>query len=502
MPGLIGMCEDSDGCSDWGFNGNQGMGLWADGANANLTITHLDAHSITVHRVDSKGTGAGITADYYGTITNNWIEGSVTATWPGHQQGQTHTKWHGIIFPSQAVAQNTGKDYAASLKQATPWTVCHDTGDKCSADKPPTDTLLVLAGQSAGMVMLPDTSAQIFLYVGQLPDGTIQIRRFDKTGILQGATTLYTGKRDGGKITDTFETLWPGHGNTPGAGKFVALAAPARCANTMSAPMAVQTGLMSNLLEDKAQSLNCYLIAANQGDSGAEVTTGLYYYIGWGTAVDYKKTLYWLQKAGDRDEALAALSAMYLKGQGVPVDLLLGHYFADRVELRKRYRIRYPNPSQTPLPGMEGLVNTMGDLFGWVYNLGEKYQIKPLEAKVMHERAVVNDMQKGMSRVEAEQKFYANLQQHHAANRTECKLATVNDEPEFHNPNDPNRAWEARERAEQNAESDYAFCQMIDGLSESSFQEKVQGYRACAEKYVNSNAIEQNCEFPLPRFGF
>jgi len=51
MPGLIGMCEDSDGFSDWGFNGNQGIGLSADGAKASLTITHLDAKSIAIHRV-------------------------------------------------------------------------------------------------------------------------------------------------------------------------------------------------------------------------------------------------------------------------------------------------------------------------------------------------------------------------------------------------------------------------------------------------------------------
>src|ERR1700722_13224484 len=501
-PGLIGMCEDSDGCSDWGFSGNQGIGLWADGANAALTLPHLDATSIAVHRVDAKGTGAGIVADYSGTITNNWIEGDVAATWAGHQQGTTHTKWHGLIFPSQAVVLNTAKDYAAQLKQATAWTVCHDTGDKCSAAKPPIDTLLVLAGSSAAMRMLPDASAEIFLYVGQLSDGSIQIRRFDKAGILGGATVVYTGKREGGKITGTIKTLWPGHGNTPSAGKFVALAAPTRCAASTNAPIAVQTGLMANLLEDKSESLNCFQTAATQGDAGAQATTGLYYYTGWGTAVDYKKALYWLQKAGDQDDALVARSVMYLKGQGVPVDLLLSHYLADQVELRKRYRLRYPQGSPGPLPGMEGLVNTMGDAFAWIYNLGGKYQIKPLETKVLHEQLVVEDMQKGKSRVQAEEKFHTDLQAHHAANRGECKLAEVGDQPEFHDLNNPARAWNARQKAEQNAEGSFAFCQMIDALSESSFQEKVQGYRACVEKNVDSNTIEKNCEFPLPRFGF
>ena len=81
-------------------------------------------------------------------------------------------------------------------------------------------------------------------------------------------------------------------------------------------------------------------------------------------------------------------------------------------------------------------------------------------------------------------------------------MAEVGDQPEFHDPNNPARAWNARQKAEQNAEGSFAFCQMIDALSESSFQEKVQGYRACVEKNVDSNTIEKNCEFPLPRFGF
>jgi hypothetical protein len=495
MPGLIGMCEDSDGCSDWGFNGNQGMGIWVDGANATLTITHLDPNSITIHRVDSKGAATGLTADYTGTISNFWIEGEVTASWPGHQQGQSHTKWHGLIFPPPNVIRNTAQDYAASLKQASAWTVCHDTGDKCSAASPPIDTLMVLAGQSAAMRMLPDASAQIFLYLNQLPDGTIQIRRFDKNGILGGITSLYTGKRVGGKITGTLQSMWPGHGNTVGAGNFVALAAPGRCTSTMNAPLALQTGLMANLLENKSESFNCLLAAATQGDSGAAATTGLYYYAGWGTPVDYKKALYWLQKAGDQDDAIAGLSAIYLKGQGVPADLLLGHYYADKVELRKRYRARYPDSAQKPWPGMEHLVNVVGDLFGWIYNLGDKFPIVPLQEKVSHEGLVLINMDQGMSRVQAEQKFYDDLQARHEANRTECQP------PGPYHYNDSLSA-QANRRAEDSAQNAYGFCQMIDALSEASFQEKIGGYRSCVEKYVDSNAIEEHCEFPLPRLGF
>src|SRR5271154_4662758 len=84
MPAVISMCEDSDGCSDWIFKGNQATGLWATGAVADLTITHLDATSITIHREDSRGGGKGIVADYTATISNYWIEGDVAATWAGH----------------------------------------------------------------------------------------------------------------------------------------------------------------------------------------------------------------------------------------------------------------------------------------------------------------------------------------------------------------------------------------------------------------------------------
>jgi hypothetical protein len=496
MPGLIGMCEDSDGCSDWGFKGNQGIGLWADGANADLTITHLDSSSITVHRVDSKGTGAGIVADYSGTITNNWIEGDIAAIWPGHQKGETHTKWHGVIFPSQAVVQNTGKIYETSLKQATSWAMCSDFGDRCSAANPSNDILLVMAGQAGAMRMMLDGTAQIFVYVDQSRGGLVEIRRFDKTGIVAGATTLYTGNREGNKITGTFKGIWPGHTNAPLVGKFVATLAPDHCTTAMNPATAMQTGLIANLLEDKSRSFNCFLTAANQGDSNAAATVGLYYYTGWGTAVDYKNALRWLQAAGNQDDALMALSVMYQRGQGVPVDPLLSHYLADRVELGKRYRNRFPN-GQPPAFASD-LVNTFGDLFGAVYNLGDKNAIKPLAAKVAHERAVIDYMHQGRSRVEAEKKYYADLRAQRAVTHTDCKMADLSGK---RYPDGTAGFWQ-RDSDEQDAGIDYGMCLLMNPISNEAFEQAMQGYLACVEKNVDSNAIEQKCEFPLPRFGF
>jgi hypothetical protein len=500
IPALISMCEDSDGCSDWGFNGSKGIGLWTDGANADLTITHLDAKTITVHRVDSKGTGAGIVADYSGMIAGNWIEGDVAVTWKGHQAGVTHTKWHGLIFPSQDAVRNTAKNYEASLKQATAWAVCSDFGNRCSDPHASPDLLLVMAGQSGAMRLIQDASAQIFIYVDETPDHTVAIRRFDKNGTVGGATLLYSGKRNGTKITGTFKAIWPGHGNTSTSGNFTATAAPDRCTPAMPAATATQTGMMANLLENKQNSFNCYSIAANQGDQDAEAILGLYYYVGWGTTVDFKNALHWLQKAGNQEDALMALSVMYQRGQGVPVDLLMSHYLADRVELAKRYRARYPN-GQPPAFAAD-IVDKFGDLFSWVYGFKSSTSIKPLAAKVDHERGVVGYMQKGMSRVNAEKKYYSDLQAMRAQTHSECSspdFSALQNDPKY--PKGTSGYW-AREFDEEDLDVSYGLCMIINPIPNAAFEQAMQGYLTCVNKNVDSNAIEKNCEFPMPRLGF
>ena len=488
MPALIGMCEDSDGCSDWAFSGNQGNGLWADGANADLTITHLDATSITIHRVDSKGTGAGIVADYTGTIANNWIEGDVSATWAGHQQGTTHTKWHALIFPSLAVMQNTGKNYQASLPQATGWTVCHDTGDKCSAANPPIDTLLVLAGQSAAMRMLPDASAQIFLYVEEFPDGTLQIRRFDKTGLLQGATTLYKGKREAGKISGTLETIWPGHANAPTAGKFVALSRQNRCQTTDSAQTAEWTGMLDDLMQAKPDSLNCYQIAANRGDKASAATVGLAYYKNATTAADYKNALPLLQKAADQGntDAFSALAVMYHNGLGTPADLLLAHYYADRVEIRKE---------GLDQPGYA--LSASGDSIAYLL---VDMKDSDVALSLDHEKAIIRSMRQGASRVAAEEKYYNELESHHATYENNAGPVCSPPDPRYyavdsngHRIDSNGHRIDPSGKTYAQAQRDYQTCQSDWEGRQGDMQGKLDGYLRCVRKYADSNAIEDNC---------
>ncbi|MGA3091646.1 MAG: tetratricopeptide repeat protein [Terriglobales bacterium] len=494
MPSLIAMCEDSDGCSDWGFKGNQGIGLWADGANADLTITHLDANSIRIHRVDSKGTGAGITADYTGAISNYWIEGDVTASWPGHQQGVTHTKWHGMIFPSQAETQNSAKAYEASVSHATAWTICQDFGDRCSVDKPPIDTLWVLAGRNGTMRLLPDTSAQIFLYVNDLPDHQILVRRFDKTGIVQAATILYSGVWQNGRLKGTFTAMWPGHMNSPMSGKWVALPASTHCLTDYDIQTAEWTGIMANMREDKSASLVCYQIAANKGDGDAQTMVGMYYYAGWGTTIDYKKSFYWLKQAAEQDnpDALTALSVYFQQGKAAAVNLLLAHYFADRAEFHKREASLFQTVVNGSGKGKMAALDMLGNIAASLI-FGEQDKTQQLAARIGHEEAVLAHMDDGMSRVESEERVYNDDRMQGAkdalTNGDPCSMDRNSSyAPTLENQQNRYREMQAHERA-------YTRCEAGAQAREAAYAAAAADYLKCVHNYVDSNAVEQHCKY-------
>jgi hypothetical protein len=494
MPSLISMCEDSDGCTDWGFKGDQGIALWATGAVANLSITHLDATSISVHREDTRGADVGVKADYTGTISGYWIEGDLAATWPGHWPGVAHTKWHGILFPSQAVTASSSKIYDASLARATAWTVCQDFGDRCSAAEPPVDSLWMLSGKAGTMHLLQDDSAQVFLFVDMLPDNGIVIRRFDKSGMFTGATLLYTGKLEGGTLTGAFKDMWPGHMNAPMSGKWSARSAPTRCAADVSIQTAKTTAILANLHEDKTAALNCYLAAAGKGDSAAESTVGIFYYTGYGAPVDYKKSLDWLEKSADQDnpDALTALSVYFQQGHGAPVNLLLAHYFADRAELHTRQASLFQSVIDGSGKGSTAALNMLGNLAAY-FVFGEQDKNNKLAARIGHEESVIGYMNQGMSRVQAEQKVYDDEQMEKLKDDIEngdpCSLDTTSSYAP--NPENWQRIYTERE-AHTRA---YEQCEDKAQASEADFAAAAADYLKCVQTYGDSNAVEQHCKY-------
>jgi hypothetical protein len=474
------MCEDSDGCSNWYFKDDRGAGVWASGGNADLTITHLDATSITVHRVDSKGPVKGIVVDYTGTITNFWIEGNVAASWPGHGTGVTHMKWRGLLFPPLSVTNNGASIYHNGLTHSQAWTMCQDFGDKCSAAKPPINSVMVFSGRIGTMAIPQDYSAEIETFIDELPGGNIAIRRLDTKGTFLGATGLYIGKRTGNRIDGTLKIIWPGHSNNSMEGKWNATTAPSRCLPGMDIEIAKATANLANLSEDKASALNCYVIAANKGDSDAQDVAGDYYYVGWSGAPDYKKALEYLQKSAlqGNDWALQGLAIYYKEGKAGPPNLLMANYYANRAELHKQVQGLMQTVANGSGHGKGAALDMIGNL-GAYFIFGKADRNEELGATVAHEEAVIEHMNKGMSRLEAEEQVFKDDDDEKGTTVAPCE--------------GNGGANDYRLTSQQREESYLKHSECVE--RERRKAEQPLDYLRCARSYKDSNAIEEHCKY-------
>lgn len=485
FPAMIVMCEDSDGCSDWFFKENRGTGTWTSGGVADLTITHLDAKSITVHREDSTGVVKGIVVDYTGTISNFWIEGDVTANWPGHGGGVAHMKWRGLLFPPLAVTLNSAKIYDSSLSHALAWTVCQAFGNECSVAKPPTNSMMVLSGKVGTMALLLDRSAQITLYVDVLPGDNLVIRRIDRTGMFTGAAVMYTGKWGTSKMEGTLKTIWPGHMNSPLDGKWAATSASAHCGPGMDVETAKGTAILANLSEDKASALNCYLTAANKGDSEAQETAGEYYYVGWSGPPDYTKALEWLKKSASQEnnDAFVALAIYFKQGRAITPNLLVANYFANRAELHKRVQGLMQAVANGSGQGKGAALDMIGNLAAYfVFGKGEKDE--ELGATVGHEEAVIDYVSKGMSRVASEEQVFKDDE----AEKSKDELGKG---VPCEGGGDPANDYKKTSQQREQAYLKHSEC--VERQRRNDQQPR--DYLKCVQTYKDSNAIEEHCKY-------
>lgn len=457
------MCEDSDGCSDWLFKAGDGKGTgqWVSGGNADLTITHLDAASITVHREDRVGPVKGIVVDYTGTISNFWIDGDVSVTWPGHATGTSHMKWRGLLLPTPSEFGTSGKLYDDSIAHSQAWSMCQAFGEECSATKPPVNSLMVIAGKIGSMELTTDYSAVITTFVDTLPGGNIVMRRVDMKGTFSGATGIYTGKRVGNRISGTFRIIWPGHSNNPMEGKWNATAVPTRCNPAMDVQTEKNTGTLANMVNDKAAALSCYTSAANKGDSEAEDVAGYYNYVGWGGAPDYPKAQVYLRQsaAQGNQNAILSLSQYYKESKWGPPNLLLANYYGNRAELLKRM--------------------TQENFATFFFFRGED-----LAATVSHESSVINFMDKGMSRVDAEAAAF---------NVEDAENPKRDVDPEEYCKTGSQPQLDYRLSLQQREEGYTKHSECVHSIKKAANQGR--DYLRCVQSYKDSNAIEENCRF-------
>lgn len=89
-------CEGTNNCASWTFLGTQGNGRWPSGESASLRVERFDADSVAIHRADSDGPSAGLTAEYKGSRHGDRIGGEFTSSWPGHWENKTGD-WYATI---------------------------------------------------------------------------------------------------------------------------------------------------------------------------------------------------------------------------------------------------------------------------------------------------------------------------------------------------------------------------------------------------------------------
>jgi hypothetical protein len=469
MPSRISMCEDSDGCSNWSFEGDQGNGTWASRSDADLTITHLDATSITIHREDHRGITAGLSADYTGAISNHWIEGTVDASWPGHVPATGHTGWRGIIFPSQAVWSTSEERFDAGRAHAMAWGVCEDVGDRCNVPKPPTTYMWMLTGTVGIVHLLNDGTTNSHLSVDALPDKSVLARRYDDSGPFAGASLLYVGQWEGDLLSGTFRWIWPGHNAKVLQGTWLAKRILDQCGPNLEVTQNVLASTAAYLRNDKSSDFSCLLEAARQGDTNSENILGVDYMTGSATPQDYQLARDWLIKAADQgsSEACHNLSVLYRKGLGVPTDLFIARYFADKGALLKA-----ETTSETTL-------------MGFAQNIAEKRLRSQL---VNHEESVISSMKDGKSRVEAEDAFFKKL-------KINAFVDSVRDgDPCGEMPFASGLSREDRERAQES----HSDCESREGAKNQAIWSAASSYLACVHQYVDSNSIEPHCDYNPP----
>jgi hypothetical protein len=99
VPITMTECEGVNNCATWTFLGKQGNGQWPSGEIASLGVETLDGDSIVIHRTDSSGPSAGLTATYRGTRHGDRIGGEFTSSWPDHWVNKSGN-WYGTLEKS------------------------------------------------------------------------------------------------------------------------------------------------------------------------------------------------------------------------------------------------------------------------------------------------------------------------------------------------------------------------------------------------------------------
>ncbi|HTV16496.1 MAG TPA: tetratricopeptide repeat protein [Acidobacteriaceae bacterium] len=303
----------------WSFNGTQGTAT----PGGTLSIERFDAESLVVRRADS----SGLTAVYTGAVHGTRIEGTVEWTWPGHDGYPASGKFAAILQDAPGAtpsAPTAATDGTNALPEEL--LVCENNG--------PCNAAWILHGNEGMGTWFARNPVHAKLTVVRAEPDNLLIRRTDTT---DGVTASYAGSLRGDHYSGVI--VLDGT-NQPGAttGTWTATIPQTKCAGDMDAPSALATGQTALMFKRNQDALNCYTVAANDGDARAQTAVGLLYDQGsGGVEQDYRQAFYWLHKAADQGvyPAQRRIAEMYAAGLGTPRDATMAHIYTARADEQK-----------------------------------------------------------------------------------------------------------------------------------------------------------------------
>jgi Sel1 repeat len=286
----------------------------------------------------------------------------------------------------------------AQTSRAMPakWLLCEALNNDCDRVQPATTDVWLFNGPKGKQTILASLSSQIELTVERFEGGSVVIHRKDLSGLYPGWTATYTGTVQGGEMRGT--AIFSGPRNETLHGKWVAIIPPKDLGCNPSAPEqdAVKAGIALFGLGEKTPAFECYLLAAQEGDHDAENEVAGLYHVGYGTPQDDAKAVYWWQKSGEFNSMAANnLSIAYKNGIGTETNPLKAQYWADTATLLHNEVDVLANAH--PASILDGI----GYAFG-AYMIATSDDMSTLRAKVKREGTVIDLMDKGVSREEAE----------------------------------------------------------------------------------------------------
>jgi TPR repeat protein len=210
----------------------------------------------------------------------------------------------------------------------------------------------------------------------------------------------------------------------------------------------------------------------------------LYFFGGLGIPKDMHEGFLWFQKSAEQQnvDSLSQLAEIYKTGQGTEMNLLQARYATDSARAIKRRK----EIAGIAMNGKGAPLATMGNYLGY-FLFGGSPGDGDLSDRITHEEAVLKFMSTGMTRVQAEEKFFHDFQADDLLTSltwgSGCSGGGSSSQSGMSRSEQIHQD-EARRSAESSCEDRKA----------ATYARRV-AYLRCAQAAVDSNAIERKCEY-------